>query len=141
MQFLKGDTSFCFESCTSSCSWGLHFVIFIKYHLLKSWEESQNINSLVTSDFVGPVLCTFCLQKFLRFHLKLGFVLHFVLLFDNLSYKCPTFRAIYVLLVLLFGMKLSYFPTYWTLKVGGRYAYHYLFFCIGNYLKRTTGAK
>ena len=65
---------------------------------------------------MGPVLCTFCLQKFLRFHLKLGFVLHFVLLFDNLSYKCPTIRAIFFLPLLLLELKLS-----WTLKVDGRY--------------------
>ena len=45
----------------------------------------------------------------------------FVLLFDNLSYKCPTIKAIFVLPVLLFDIKLSYFPTYWTLKVAGRY--------------------
>ena len=48
----------------------------------------------------------------------------FVLLFDNLSYECPTFRAIFVLFVLLFYIKLSYFPTYWTLKVAGRHGRH-----------------
>ena len=45
--FLEGGVSFCFESCASSCSWGLLFLIFSKCYLLKSKEESQNFNSLI----------------------------------------------------------------------------------------------
>ena len=46
----------------------------------------------------------------------------FVLLFVNLSYKYPTIRAIFFLPVLLCYVKSPYFPTYQTLKVGGKYS-------------------
>ena len=66
------------------------------------------------------VLCTCCLLRFFRCHSELAFA-YICPTFDNLYYKCPTIGAIFVLPVLIFDIKLSYFPTYWNLKGAGRY--------------------